>query len=156
VNQQLTMDDPSIDDAERALAQWGKLTSGDAKDAVAALLKRQWSLRAICLGARAHFRCEYCGLDLLASVDAYRAWQEDHIIPKRLGLPSTGDTYALACLTCNVRMKGRWNPLDECATNPTREELLHIVRQRVASARMKAQQEIADVRAILRLPPVAT
>ena len=60
-----------------------------------------WSQETLDLGLRAGFRCEYCGRDLLASVDAYDAWQNDHIHPKSSGGGDSFDNKAVACGTCN-------------------------------------------------------
>ncbi len=60
-----------------------------------------WSPESLALGIRAGFRCEYCGRDLLASVDAYDTWQTDHIHPTSRGGDDSIDNKAVACGTCN-------------------------------------------------------
>src|SRR5438093_10759172 len=37
------------------------------------------------LAERASYPCEYCNLDMLASVENYKLWQKDHIIPTCCG-----------------------------------------------------------------------
>lgn len=46
----------------------------------------------------ANFHCEYCGLDMLESLEAYYSWQIDQIIPSG---GYTLENCALACRTCN-------------------------------------------------------
>lgn len=46
----------------------------------------------------ADFHCEYCGLDMLQSLEAYYSWQIDQIIPAGGYTP---ENCALACRTCN-------------------------------------------------------
>ena len=149
------MSEHSVADAELALTHYG-LNAEQAKTAVAGLLSRGWSTRALCIGARARFHCEYCGLDLLSGPDAYRAWQEDHIVPKHLGLDLEGDVYALACVTCNVRMKGRWDPRNAVPPNVTREQYIEAIKKHIAEARSKTMTEIEEVRRLLHLPSIAT
>ncbi len=60
-----------------------------------------WSAESLDLGIRAGFRCEYCGRDLLKSVDSYDAWQIDHIHPSSRGGADSFDNKAVACGTCN-------------------------------------------------------
>lgn len=40
-----------------------------------------WGSRGVECGIRAGLRCNYCGRDLLASLDDYKAWQQDHLVP---------------------------------------------------------------------------
>lgn len=60
-----------------------------------------WSEEAARLGVRAGFRCEYCGRDLLASVDDYDAWQREHVIPPSKGGGDDLENLAVSCKTCN-------------------------------------------------------
>ena len=90
----------------------------------------QWGENDVILGIRAGFKCEYCDKDLLASVDNYKEWQKDHIIPLSKGGEDINENIAISCKTCNVNIKGRWNPADESTSeNPTRQELITIVRE---------------------------
>ncbi len=43
---------------------------------------KDWSTGTAYLCLRADFKCEYCGLDFLASPDNYKQIQVDHIVPK--------------------------------------------------------------------------
>ncbi|REG82154.1 HNH endonuclease [Marinomonas pollencensis] len=90
----------------------------------------QWGENDVILGIRAGFKCEYCDKDLLATVDNYKEWQKDHIIPLSKGGENINENIAISCKTCNVNIKGRWNPADESTSeNPTRQELITIVRE---------------------------
>lgn len=74
----------------------------EEEEIVSALVKKfGWSEGSARLGVQAHFRCEYCGRDLLASVDDYDAWQVDHILPQSKGGPDDPDNLAVSCKTCN-------------------------------------------------------
>lgn len=42
----------------------------------------RWGEGQVRAALRADFCCEYCGRDLLASVDDYDVWQLDHVVPR--------------------------------------------------------------------------
>ena len=93
------------------------------------------------IGDGARYRCEYCGRDLLASVDNYRMWQEDHIIPESLGGEQDDmDNLALCCRSCNMP-KGRWNPRCSAHDSTTREGMIQAVRDHLYRHRAKVMQE---------------
>jgi hypothetical protein len=50
---------------------------------------------------RAGFRCEYCGLDFLSSVNAFWSWSKDHIVPKSQEGTEDMDNLAACCHVCN-------------------------------------------------------
>ena len=81
------------------------------REALASELARlpNWGSPGIECGIRAGFRCEHCGRDLLASLDDYKAWQQDHLVPRSLGGPDTLDNMVAACHPCHVR-KGNQTP----------------------------------------------
>jgi hypothetical protein len=76
---------------------------------------------------RAGYKCEYCGLDLLASLRNYRQWQLDHIVPQSAGGTDDIENIVLACKYCNCDVKGTWNPNPD-KKSLTRDELVAIVR----------------------------
>ena len=49
--------------------------------------KHRWHRTQVEYGVRANFCCEYCGRDMLASVDSYAMWARDHIVPQKAKLP---------------------------------------------------------------------
>ena len=56
------------------------------------------------------FKCEYCGRDLLASIEDYDAWQLDHVVPTSKEGPDSFENLALCCKACNF-MKLRYTPI---------------------------------------------
>lgn len=46
------------------------------------LLKYNWDTTNIKLALRAKCKCEYCDKNMLESINNYKLWQVDHIIPK--------------------------------------------------------------------------
>lgn len=59
--------------------------------------------------ARANFRCEYCGKDLIVSFEDCFNAQKDHITPKSKGGTNGEENLAAACLTCNA-LKWKYAP----------------------------------------------
>ena len=120
-------------------------------DVVAALVGTGlWSDKAARLGLRAGFSCEYCGADLLASVDAYVGWEVDHIIPRedpRVPTPESEAFYnkAIACRTCN-RIKRRWDPRREVGDDASRSELIRVGRRYIERKRTEKLIEVAEMR----------
>jgi 5-methylcytosine-specific restriction endonuclease McrA len=110
----------------------------------------QWGENDVVLGIRAGFKCEYCDKDLLATVDNYKEWQKDHIIPKSKGGEDINENIAISCKTCNVNIKSRWNPADELEEeNATREELINVVREYVRNRRTQMLSDICSFRKIV-------
>ena len=103
----------------------------------------QWNLETARLGARAGFRCEYCGKDLLASVDAYDSWQVDHIVPSSKKGDDHFDNLALACKTCNFMKRNR------TPAGATRGERIADAARHIQLARAEKLREIADVRSVV-------
>ncbi|MDP7159105.1 MAG: HNH endonuclease signature motif containing protein [Candidatus Pacebacteria bacterium] len=104
------------------------------------------------IGISANFKCEYCGKDLLASVENYREWQKDHIIPLSKGgsgKKDNKDNIALACRTCNVNVKSQWNPEDIVGKNATRKEKIEAVRKYVIHKRTELLEEVSYCRKIV-------
>jgi HNH endonuclease len=94
-----------------------------AKAIVNAFLRTgKWGRVELFLGFRAEFKCEYCGLDLLSTVDAYKLWEKDHI---ERGAGDDPENLALACLVCNSKLKNRWTLSAGSAERSTR---LKVVR----------------------------
>jgi len=110
--------------------------------------KANWSARAVRIGVRANFRCEYCDKDLLGSPESFKSWQEDHIVPKRTGIdPDDENNIALSCRECNVDFKGTWDPRQACRqSNPGRQDLISAVRNRVSRERNRITEQVARYR----------
>lgn len=47
------------------------------------------------------FRCAFCGMDFLESVDAFLLSSLDHLVPRSAGGVGTQGNLVAACLTCN-------------------------------------------------------
>ena len=90
----------------------------------------KWSEPTAWLSERAGHKCEYCGLDFLESVVNYKSFQIDHIISLYKGGADTNDNKAVACKTCNVDLKSRWNPAEVCDSRE-RNDLVNTVREYV-------------------------
>jgi 5-methylcytosine-specific restriction endonuclease McrA len=108
----------------------------------------KWGEDDVKVGIRAGFKCEYCDKDLLASVDNYKEWQKDHIIPTSKGGEDINENIALSCKTCNVNIKSRWNPADVAGENASRQELIKAVREFVREKRTVMLSDICTFRAI--------
>jgi 5-methylcytosine-specific restriction endonuclease McrA len=98
---------------------------------------------------RSNFKCEYCDKDLLASVENFKEWQEDHIIPLSSGGKDEDSNIAVSCRTCNVNVKSRWNPLDVGPDSQSREDLIEVVREYVTKKRTDLLDEVSTFRKIV-------
>jgi hypothetical protein len=112
----------------------------------------KWSPSAARRGLRAQFCCEYCGRDLLASVEDYKAWEEDHIVPQSAGGSDDDENIAIACRTCNYHAKRAWDPQSICGKDGTRDELIAAIRQYVAQKRTEMLTDVARFRCIVYAP----
>lgn len=110
----------------------------------------KWSRDTAAAGERAGHRCEYCGLDFLASVAAYKLWQVDHIVPTCKG-GSYGDfeNLAIACKVCNIDLKGRFDPRPGAGERADRAELIQVVRQYIEEQRQLVEREVERMRGII-------
>ena len=103
------------------------------------------------LGERANYRCEYCDRDLLASADAYKLWQQDHIVPVEKGGNGDFENLALACSLCNKSFKGKWDPRSRAGENASRPDLVSAVRAYVHEQRRRIEDELVTLRGIVGL-----
>lgn len=101
---------------------------------------------------RAGYRCEYCGKDMLASLDDYYSMQADHIIPrnKKAQGCDTVENQALSCPVCNG-LKGDWNPAEEGERDNSRY-LIPAVRQHLIEKRVNKYKEFLESRLIVGYP----
>ncbi|QXE92791.1 HNH endonuclease [Geomonas subterranea] len=109
----------------------------------------KWCVENARLSERAGHKCEYCGLDFLASPENYKQWQRDHIVPESKGGDSSFENLAVACKTCNVDFKNRWNPRDIAGEVATRSELIDAVKVYISQRKEKTQQEIETMKSII-------
>lgn len=83
------------------------------KDELIGILVRNhnWSKGTFEIWNEAGFRCVYCGMNHLGSLDAYKLAKLDHILPqaKYPGLRECQKNLVLSCDTCN-NLKRNWDP----------------------------------------------
>ena len=102
------------------------------------------------LGIEFDFKCAYCDKDLLESVDNFKEWQKDHIVPSSKGGLDEDTNLALSCRTCNF-IKSRWDPRLRLGSNPTKADLVNVAREHVSEKRKEAQSEINSYLEIIKL-----
>jgi CRISPR/Cas system Type II protein with McrA/HNH and RuvC-like nuclease domain len=101
------------------------------------------------LGIEFQFRCAYCDKDMFDSVDNYKEWQTDHIIPSSKDGCDTIENFALCCRTCNF-IKGKWNPFDFLGElDATKENLIKVAKVYITEKRQQTQQDINLYKAII-------
>jgi 5-methylcytosine-specific restriction endonuclease McrA len=114
----------------------------------------KWSEATARLAERARYRCEYCSCDLLASLDAYKRFEIDHIVPtSKGGDPLLFDNLALACRHCNVHLKRSWDPRTVAGRDASRESLVEAVKLHVSNASERYSADLASVRTIVGWSP---
>jgi 5-methylcytosine-specific restriction endonuclease McrA len=95
-------------------------------------------------GLNQDFRCAYCDLDYIASYDAFRSVEFDHIIPQSLGGEHTEENTVASCRTCNL-LKHAYSP-----TGDSREERIADARRHVTEKRLLYEANVAKVRLLVR------
>ncbi len=112
-----------------------------------------WGDVGIDCGIRARFRCEYCDRDLLASLDDYKAWAQDHIVPRKHGGSDNIDNMAVACHPCNWSYKRDWDPRESAGARATRNELIAATRAFIAERRTADQANLDEARRLTEWTP---
>jgi 5-methylcytosine-specific restriction endonuclease McrA len=94
------------------------------EEVVKKLVEMGWTEGNARLSERANHSCEYCGLSFFDSPENYYQWSRDHIVPlsKRRD-EENFDNLAVACKTCNVNFKLRWDPRKKAGENTSRDQL---------------------------------
>ena len=110
----------------------------------------KWGERDARLSERSRHHCTYCGRDLLGSVDEFKLWEKDHIVPQSAGGEDTEENITLCCLVCN-RIKGKWDPRKQVGPDPSREELIEAAKKYLFAQRTKLLVEIMRYREIVML-----
>jgi 5-methylcytosine-specific restriction endonuclease McrA len=94
------------------------------------------------LGIEFNFCCAYCDKKMFESVDSYKEWQTDHIIPSSKGGIDRIENYALSCRTCNF-IKSAWNPAEHLGgLNVTKLNLINVSKNYIMEKRKGTQEEI--------------
>ncbi len=101
-----------------------------------------WGDVEVKLGIEFDFKCAYCNKDLLGSVDNYKEWQTEHIIPRSKGGADDESNFALTCRTCNF-IKGVWNPKEHfMGLNPDKGELIEVSKKYIFQKRSETENDI--------------
>ncbi len=107
-----------------------------------------WGTRDLALGERADFKCEYCQRNLLGSVEDYKLWEIDHIIPTHLGGADDLENWAVSCLVCNFKLKGRWDPRNS-AESLGREDLIYACKTYIDEVRKNNELRLEEIVSII-------
>lgn len=112
------------------------------------LRKYNWSSEQVQLAIRAKCKCEYCGKNMLESVDNYKLWQVDHIIPKssRYENCEEFENKAIACAQCNKDIKSRWNPASQLGYGKSRDEYIKATKEYITNKRQEKEIELDKIR----------
>ena len=114
---------------------------------------RKWGVKWATACERAGYRCEYCGKDMLASLDDYRSIETEHIIPRSAGGSEELDNLALSCPVCNSqRFKGRYNPAKDAGEGASRDKLIQAVKEHLIKKRVENYKEFLRYRLIVGYP----
>jgi 5-methylcytosine-specific restriction endonuclease McrA len=108
-----------------------KQTTQASPDIIEELVRVRWfkDKSLIAVLARADFRCEYCGQDLILTFnDCFNA-QKDHIIPTVKGGSNDESNLAACCLTCNT-LKWDYVPAGSNRNERISDAAKHLVEQR--------------------------
>ena len=106
--------------------------------------------KQIYIAVRARFCCEYCGKNLLESVDTYDSWQIDHIIPRNDD-PNNEviENLALTCKTCNFVK--RHTTTEALLKSSTRQSKINEARKIVWERRAQKEVTLMKVRELANL-----
>ncbi len=114
------------------------------------LLKYNWDTTNIKLALRAKFKCEYCDKNMFESIDNYKLWQVDHIIPKCSGYLDCEDfdNKALSCTQCNKDFKGKWKPNSQSIDKIERTKYILEIRKFIEDKRAIKEKELDEIKKI--------
>ncbi len=110
---------------------------------------KKWDAFSVELGIRARFKCEYCGKDMFASVENYKEWTQNYIIPNSKGGIHSEENIALACRTCGYSIKNKWNPADHIKGESSRAALINATREHIAQQRKNLLEEILYFKSVI-------
>ena len=101
-----------------------------------------WGPIETILGIEFDFCCAYCDKKMFESVENYKEWQTDHIVPSSKGGEDSIENYALSCRTCNF-IKSTWNPIENLGDlKITKLNLISVSKEYIKEKRKGTQAEI--------------
>jgi 5-methylcytosine-specific restriction endonuclease McrA len=111
------------------------------------LKKYNWDETNVRIALRAKCECEYCGKNMLESIDNYKLWQIDHIIPKSSGDENCEDfeNKALSCTQCNKDFKGKWYSQTVIKEKIDRSKYIDEIKEYIRDKRSKKQKELDEI-----------
>lgn len=110
--------------------------------------KYGWSEQTLSLAIETKFRCAYCDLDFLESVNNYDTIEVDHIIPRNDDSGNNdSDNLTIACRTCN-KLKRRWDPRSRIIGNDARRDQLIAAARSYVQERRQEKQVKVDIEKI--------
>lgn len=112
-------------------------------------LGREFSEEAARLGERANYCCEYCGKNLIETPEAYKLWENDHIVPLSCGGPADLENLALACRQCNFNFKSDWDPRKGLGPNATRDQLIEAAIRYIGDRKQRMGERLSRIRSIV-------
>jgi hypothetical protein len=111
------------------------------------LEKEGWYPSTLDLAIKTGFRCAYCGLDFMSSIDAYYSFEVEHIVPLCKRGSEDLENKAAVCSTCNFLKRG-WDPRSEAGDSAGREQLLETAKRYVLSRRREKEEKLSRERAL--------
>jgi hypothetical protein len=102
--------------------------------------KYHWNEHTLAVALRARFKCEYCGLDFLASEQNYYLFERDHVLPESKGGEDKYDNLAASCRLCNTIKRAFMPP------GVTREDRIKEAKIYIAKYREKRSNEVTEMR----------
>lgn len=113
----------------------------------------KWSEILARVSERAGHCCEYCGLDFFKSIENYKSWECDHIVPQSAGGPDEIDNIAASCRVCQFCFKRWYNPQNDAGSNATRAELIEAARRYIEKKKQEFAQQLERERDIIGYSP---
>jgi 5-methylcytosine-specific restriction endonuclease McrA len=105
------------------------------------LINAGWSAETLELAIATRFRCAYCDLDFMSSVDAYYSCEVEHIVPLSKKGKDEPENKTVVCSTCNF-LKRAWDPRSEAGEKASREQLLAASKHYVQARRLEKEKTI--------------